>query len=137
MLMVLLDTAPLVDYLRGDPEAVRVFEFLQGNPRPIGTTPFTYLELFRGVGRAEHPSRERRAIEGLLGSMHVFEFPPEAAQQAGLLEARLRSQGDPVPLVDLLIGCIALHHGQPVLTTDEKDYGKIPGLEVFGYDSLA
>ncbi len=135
--MVLLDTAPIVDYLRGDPRASEVVQMLEGSPQPIGTTPFTYLELFRGVGKAQESSEERRAVESLLGSLHVFEFTPEAAQQAGLLDNRLRLEGDPVPLVDLLIGAIALHYGQPVLTADKKDYERIPGLEVFGYDSIA
>lgn len=131
--MPVLDTASVIDVLEGVEDAVAIFDFLRQGSAPLGVTPYTHYELSAGVGRSSRPDEERRQVEGFLEGLTVFGFDPEAARQAGLLDAELSAEGRPVSLVDLMIGCTALHHGQSVVTTDEAGFEPIPGLEVLAY----
>lgn len=131
--MPVLDTAYVIDVLEGDEDAVTIFDFLRQGSAPLGVTPYTHFELYAGIGRSSRSDEERQRVEGFLDGLTVFDLEPEAARQAGLLDAELSAEGRPVSLVDLMIGCIALHHGQSVVTKDEEGFEPIPGLEVLVY----
>lgn len=131
--MPLLDTTLCVDFLKDRRKAVEMVDVLQRGPAPVGTGPHTLYELYGGVGQAADERDERRRVEEFLRSLYVFPFEPEAARTAGLLEARLAGEGRTVPLLDLFIGCTALHHGEPVVTRNRRHFEPIPGLEVLSY----
>jgi predicted nucleic acid-binding protein len=59
----------------------------------------------------------------------VFPFAPEAAKQAARIQAEMQAQGSRLPILDLLIGCTAVHHGQTLVTRD-ADFHRIKGLDV-------
>lgn len=131
--MPVLDTTFVVDFLRGDEGAKRLMRLLQQGSAPLGVTPYTHFELYSGIGRSRRPDEEKRKVESFLRSMVVFPFEPEAAKAAGLLDARFSREGAPLPLLDLLIGATALHHGEAVVTRNKKHFEAIPGLEVLAY----
>lgn len=131
--MPVLDTSFVIDFLEGEEEAVSIFDFLRQQAAPLGVTAYTHFELYAGVGRAQRPDRERRQVEGVLDGLTLFAFAPEAARQAGLLDAELAEAGEPVGLVDLMIAATALHHGQSVVTRDAVGFERVPGLEVLSY----
>lgn len=131
--MPVLDTAYVIDVLEGLEDAVTIFDFLKQGSAPLGVTPYTHFELYAGIGRSSRPDAERQRVEGFLDGLTLFPFEPGAARQAGLLDAELEARGRPVSLVDLMIGCTALHHGQSVVTKDADGFEPIPGLEVLGY----
>lgn len=131
--MPVLDTGFVIDLLDGDEDAVRLMRLLQQQTPPVGVTAYTHFELYAGVGRSHQPEEETRKVEDFLRSLLVFPFEPEAAKAAGLLDAQLTKRGAKVNLLDLLIGCTALHHGEAVVTRNVRDFRKIPGLEVLAY----
>lgn len=131
--MPVLDTSFVIDFLRGRERAVSIFDFLQQGSAPVGVTPYTHYELYAGIGRSSRGDEERQRVEGLLDGLAFFPFEPEAARQAGLLDAELSAAGQPSSLIDLMIGAIALHHGQAVVTRDRNAFEGIQGLEVLTY----
>lgn len=131
--MPVLDTGFAIDFLRGDERATRLMHLLQQGSDPLGVTPYTHFELYSGIGRSHRPDEETRKVEGFLRSLVVFPFEPEAAKHAGLLDARLQREGASIGLLDLLIGCTALHHGESVVTRNKRDFEAIPGLRVLAY----
>lgn len=131
--MPVLDTSFVIDFLEGEEDAVTIFDFLQQGSAPLGVTSYTHFELYAGIGRSSQPDQERQQVEGFLDGLSVFGFAPEAARQAGLLDAELAAEGEPVGLVDLMIAATALHHGQSVVTRDPGGFGRVPGLEVLSY----
>lgn len=72
-------------------------------------------------------------MESFLRSLVVFPFEPEAAKQAGLLDARFEREGLAIGLLNLLIGCTALHHGEAIVTRNRKRFDAIPGMDVLPY----
>lgn len=131
--MPVLDTSFVIDFLEGEEDAVTIFDFLRQGSAPLGVSPYTHFELYAGIGRGRQPDRERRQVEGFLDGLTLFGFEPEAARQAGLLDAELAAEGEPVGLVDLMIAATALHHGQSVVTRDAGGFERVPGLEVLSY----
>lgn len=131
--MPILDTTFVIDFLRGDGAAARLMRLLQQESAPLGITPYTHYELYAGLGRSARPDDEKRRVDGFLRMLVVFPFEAEAAKMAGLLDARLARDGTPIGLLDLLIGCIAVHHGEAVVTRNRRHFEPIPGLEVLGY----
>lgn len=131
--MPVLDTSYVIDFLEGEEDAVTIFDFLRQGSAPLGITPYTHFELYAGVGRSSRSGEERQRVEGFLEGLTLFEFEPAAARQAGLLDAELAAEGRSASLVDLMIGAVALHHGQSVVTGDPDGFDPIPGLELLTY----
>jgi predicted nucleic acid-binding protein len=128
-----LDTSYVVDFLEGEEDAVTIFDMLRQGSAPLGVTSYTHFELYAGIGRSQQPDRERRQVVNFLEGLTLFDFEPEAARQAGLLDVELAASGEPVGLVDLMIAATALHHGQSVVTRDPEGFERVPGLEVLTY----
>jgi tRNA(fMet)-specific endonuclease VapC len=131
--MPALDTCFVIDFLRGDPGAIAVMRLLQQGTRPLGISPHVEYELYAGIGRSNQPDAAKQRVEAFLAELVRFPFTPEAARMAGLLDARLAAQGVRLPVMDLLIGCSALHAGEPVVTRDASPFRRIEGLEVLVY----
>lgn len=131
--MPVFDTSFVVDFLRGDEGARRLMRLLERGAAPLGVTPYTHFELYAGIGRSDRAAEEKRRVESLLDALVVFPFEAEAAKFAGLLDARLEREGRSVGLVDLLMGCTALHHGESLVTRNRKHFAPIPGLDVLAY----
>lgn len=131
--MPVLDTCFVIDFLRGDAGAAKVMALLQQGSRPLGITPHTEFELYAGIGRSRQPDTEKQRVEAFLAELVSFPFSPAAARAAGLLEARLSAAGRRPFILDLFIGCTALHAGEPIVTRDRDPFEAIPGLEVLAY----
>jgi len=95
----------------------------------------TCSELLVGVHKANTAERSiKRAafVEGLLASLPIFEFDLETARVHAKTLAAL-PKGVTIGAHDLLIGATAIRYGFPVLTTNVKDFLRIPGLEILEF----
>jgi tRNA(fMet)-specific endonuclease VapC len=90
-------------------------------------------ELIHGIYRAQTPViRQRRElfINELLADLTVYPYTKETAFLAGKLDGEQQSRGVVIPFGDLLIGATALSLGFQVLTGNQRDFRRIPGLSV-------
>lgn len=131
--MPVLDTCFILDVLRGEARAEGVWRLLQQGTRPLGISPHSEYELYRGIGRSTRPDAEKQRVEAFLAELVRFPFSSEVARLAGLMDARLSAEGTRPSALDLFIGCAALHAGEPVVTRDAGPFRAIPGLEVLAY----
>jgi predicted nucleic acid-binding protein len=95
----------------------------------------TASELLVGVHRADsaHRRTQRLAfVENVFGTFPVLDFDLAAARAHAQVLAQM-PKGVVVDAHDLLIGATAVRYGMPVLTTNRKDFDRIPGLEVLAY----
>ncbi len=128
-----LDTAALIDAMRNEPRARAAVEAAADGG--IVTTEVNVYELYAGAHREGRPVEpEIRAIERAIGEVEVLPFIRGASVRAAALTSLLRSRGRAVGTLDLLIAAIALTHGVTrVLTRDERDFSRIPGIRVETY----
>lgn len=129
---MILDSTFLVDVLRS---AESVHE-LVANIDPTGT-PFvstiTIKELFEGICLSDASDAERSAVRELLEDVNEIPFDREIAFQAGEINARLVSNGEPIDETDVQIGATALVHGYPVVTRNVDHFERLDGLDVVTY----
>jgi predicted nucleic acid-binding protein len=93
----------------------------------------TAAELLHGVYRADTPERRKRRediVEAFLATMPIIDFDLAAARVRARVDADLQAKGITVPRDDLAIACTALSRGFDVVTRNQRDFLKVPGLVV-------
>ncbi|WP_395093979.1 type II toxin-antitoxin system VapC family toxin [Armatimonas sp.] len=133
--LLLLDTDHLSLLQRGGSESETLRERLKlVAPDDYGVTIITYMEQVEGrlaeINKAQTPAAQTAAFLGLhetltlYQTIAVWDFTPQAAALFFLL----RSQKIRVGTQDLRIACIALANNATLLTRNQRDFERIPGL---------
>jgi tRNA(fMet)-specific endonuclease VapC len=82
-------------------------------------------------GLAWKKSEKLRAqMEKILGGLEVLDFGAPAHQKYGELRALLRSMGKPIGPNDLFIAAHALALDAVLVTDNEKEFSRVPGLKI-------
>ncbi len=133
---MVLDTCFVIDLMRETARgingpAVQKISDLQN--AEIYISMFTICELRAGAAMSKNPKAELKKIENMAEYMGILYPDSSFPVLYGEVEALLRSKGQPIPVMDLLIGISAKTAGQSVLTLDVEHFGRIPGLNVVSY----
>jgi len=132
--MVLLDTTFLSDVVRKKPEAVKVLEAMVERGERLSTSSLNLAELYAGVFLLPDPAAHLAAAEQIVEALVLFDFDARAARTFGEIDAHLSATGTVIPAKDLLIASVALSHGEhEVLTRNQKDFARVPGIQVRAY----
>jgi len=124
---LLPDTCAWVDFFSGKstPLAVAVEQALRDGT--VITCGVILCELIQGI---KNPAEEA-AVLNAFAAVPTLEISSDLWIEAGRLSAQLRSQGQTLPLSDLLIAVLAKEHGFTVLTID-RHFAQVTGLRVVG-----
>ncbi len=130
---VLIDTAPLIALERGGATA-RLDASVGEEER--GISVITASELLHGVHRADaHHALGRRAfVEHILAVMDPIPISATVARVHAELWAAVEAAGTPIGAHDLWIAATALAHGLGVVTSNVRDFARIPSLRVVAFD---
>jgi predicted nucleic acid-binding protein len=122
---ILPDTCAWIDFFKGNqtPLADSLAQALLQSE--VVTCGVVLYELLQGVKK---PADEELALNALQALPHM-EMSRELWIKAGKLSATLRKGGHTLPLSDIIIATIALHHTCSVLTVD-RHFAEIPGLKL-------
>jgi hypothetical protein len=121
---VMVDTSAWIDaFRRGDaPVAAELRSLLVADrARTCGPVLF---EVQRGLR-----PRERRLVLPLMAAVRCVPFDEGDFPRAAELDFGLRSRGDTLPIMDVLIAAACLRHGLPLLTLD-RHFERVPGLRI-------
>ena len=99
-------------------------------PGSVGVSAITCCELEFGAANSSKPAWNRQVLAEFLAPLHLAAFPVEAAGHYGALRKVLKDRGRPVGAMDLLIAAHALTEGWTLVTNNEKEFRRIPGLAV-------
>ena len=103
---------------------------------PIFVSSITLSELWVGAHRADNETRRRRRlefIENFALPCDQLPFTTDTARVHSRLHADLLARGQMIGAHDLLIAATAVEHGLAVLTTNRREFDRIPGLAVVAY----
>lgn len=114
----LVDTDVLIDYLRGQAQAVAYLETLD---EPFHVSVVSVAELFAGVRDGE----ERDRLASFLGACNIVELNAAISESGGLYR-RDYGKSHGVGLADALIAATADSQEMTVVTLNAKHY---PGLK--------
>lgn len=129
MTRFLLDTSVCIDVIRGRAPG------LPGRLRrrkigTVGISAITLAELRYGVARSSDPERNLVALAHVLAPLVVEPFGDEAASMYGEVRPALERSGTPIGPLDTLIASHALALGAALVTGNEREFRRVPGLRV-------
>lgn len=123
----LLDTNMCIYLMKHQPEAV-ARRFAQCYVGDVVMSAITFAELQYGVAVSADPARERDNLASLIEDIPVMPFDGAAALAYGPIRLATRdSKKDPL---DKLIAAHALALGVKLVTNNEKDFAKYPGVTI-------
>ena len=125
----LLDTNICIYLIKQKP--VQVIERLQRMAiDDLGISVITLAELEYGVAKSAFYERNKLALAGFLAPLEILPFSETAAAVYGNIRADLERSGVPIGAFDCLIGAQALAGNLTLVTNNEREFRRIPGLTV-------
>lgn len=103
----------------------------------MGIAAVTASELLHGCHcAADAGVRARRFafVEAILGLIPVLPFGLMEARRHAELWAELTARGELIGAHDLLISATALARGHALITLNQRDFTRVPGLELAPLD---
>ena len=131
--MLALDSNTISYYFRGDEQVVPRLHALA--PEEIGVPAIVAYELRYGLLRLPPAASKPRlaALETLLQPMQILPFDAECAEYAASIRRTLEKNGTPIGPHDLLIAATALRHHARLVTRNEREFARVPGLQVVNW----
>lgn len=121
-----LDTDAVVDLLRGR-HAVRE-RVAALSPDDLGVSTMTVAELLFGAAMSSDPVRSETEVRRLLDVVRTHAFGQHAAAAHARLRRALRAK--PIGPNDLVIAATAVALGATLVTSNVREFGRVPGLRV-------
>ncbi len=90
----------------------------------------TVAELYFGVAKSQAPVSDAEALTEFLAPFAMFPFDNEAAFAYGPLRTHLERSGTSSGPLDTLIAAHALALKLTLITNNEKEFRRVPGLKV-------
>ena len=129
---MILDSTFLIDVLRGDADVSELIGEIDAAGTPF-VSAVTVMELHEGVHLADATDAERSRVSELLAGINELPFDRACAMQAGEINARLVSEGEPIDETDVMIAATALVNDRPVVTRNVDHFDRIGGLDTVTY----
>ena len=127
----LLDPNTLAYLINRSPGAERIKRRLSGrSPGEVRLSAITLSEVQYGLARGDVSLERREAFAGLLELFEVEAYPPAAARDFGEIRVALERAGRRIGPYDLLIAAHARHIGAVLVTNNEREFRRVPGLSV-------
>lgn len=126
--MVVLDTDVIIDHLRErHARETALLRIAKKVPKEnLAISVITVQELYEGKSAAEKDKEEY--LLATITPLRILTYNYEIADLAGELARDLRQ---PIEFADAAIAATALVHGASLATLNQRDFGKISGLELF------
>lgn len=126
---VMLDTNICIYIIKRRPQSV-LGRFTSFAVRDIGISTITLAELQYGAAKSQQPKQNREALEQFISPLEVAAFDREATAAYGKIRAALEKRGLPIGSMDMLIAAHALSLGVTLVTNNEREFRRVPGLPV-------
>ena len=126
--MYLLDANILGDLAR-NPDGMAARAMKRAADEKIATSIIVCCEIEYGL-ELKKSEKLRRRMEAILGEIDIFSFGPPAHQRYGALRSELRAIGKPIGPNDLFIAAHALALDATLVTDNEKEFSRVPGLKI-------
>lgn len=129
MITYLLDTNICIYVIKRRPPQV-LERFRKADISSIGISSITYSELIFGAAKSLRPEQNRMALTQFVAPLEIVPYDDTAAQRYGDLRACLERQGTPIGSLDMLIAAHALALNCVLVTNNEKEFARVPGLKM-------
>ena len=134
--MFLLDTNIIIAILRGKQEIVRKYQQIISKKQPVYLTTYTITEIYIGFADQEYKQQNLeklniqkklfdKMINFLEAQKRIISLDLEAAKIMGTLLYQLKTKGNPIPFIDVIIGAIGISKKLTIITSDKTHFNSI------------
>ena len=120
---MVIDTDVLIWYMKGNEKAYKVIE----KSKNIFLSVVTYMELVQGM-------RNKNELNNLRRALHVWNskilYISEEISVKAMFSIEQHYLSHSIQIADALIGATAVAYGLPILTSNDKHYKILKGVEV-------
>ena len=100
------------------------------SPGEIRVSAITLAELYYGFALGNVSVERTQTFRDLLDLFQLEDFPVSAVQEYGEIQATFEHAGRKIGPYDLLIAAHARHIGAVLVTNNEREFRRVPGLSV-------
>jgi tRNA(fMet)-specific endonuclease VapC len=127
----MFDTDILIYFVNRKPGFEKIVRRMSGrSPGELRLSAITLAELKFGIENGEFRTENRRALTDVLPLFQADDLPSGAAQDFGEIKTALLRKGKAIGPYDMLIAAHARHIGATVVTNNEREFRRVPGLAV-------
>ncbi|MFH1860421.1 MAG: type II toxin-antitoxin system VapC family toxin [bacterium] len=128
MILYLIDTDWIIDFLKGKEEIVDKLTFLADKGLTISI--ISLAELYEGIYASNNPEKQMKGLHDFLTSITVLGIDDEIVKIFGKQRAMLRKEGNLIDNFDLLIASTCLYYDLILMTNNIKHFGRIKELKI-------
>ena len=125
----LLDTCICI-YLLNKRLLPLISKFKRHQPGEIGISVITASELQYGVAKSSQQKKNQEMLDAFLAPFEIFPYDAKAVMAYGSIRAELEKKGQLIGPLDMLIAAQALSGSLILVTNNEKEFQRIPGLQL-------
>ena len=130
-MICMLDTDILIYFMNRNRGFEKIARRMSGrSPGEMRLSAITLAELRFGIDQGELRKQNNATLDGLLEFLEVDDFPGEAAHDFAQIKTALVSDGTPIGPFDLLIAAHARRIRATLVTNNEREFRRVPGLTV-------
>jgi tRNA(fMet)-specific endonuclease VapC len=96
----------------------------------IGISVITASELQYGVAKSSQQEKNQERLDAFLAPFEIFPYDAKAVMAYGSIRAELEKKGQLIGPLDMLIAAQALSSSLILVTNNEKEFQRIPGLQI-------
>jgi len=124
----MLDTHIVIYVMKRRP--IEVLDIFNDRAGLMCISAITLSELMHGAEKSERVSHNLSKVEDFASRIDVLEYGELAAGHYGDIRAALEKQGQTIGVNDLHIAGHARSEGLTIVTNNEKEFLRVPGLRV-------
>lgn len=125
----MLDTNACVELIRQRSD--RMLRKIQRlRPDDVSVSSVTLSELEYGAAKSADPERNRLALAAFMTPLNILAYDDAVAPVYGRVRAALERAGTPIGPLDTMIAAHALSLGLTIVTANEDEFRRVPGLKV-------
>lgn len=88
------------------------------------------LSCSTGLKKSSNPEKNAQALIKFIIPLEVLDFDYNAAIKYGLIRTDLEKRGIPIGPLDTMIAAHCFSQGLTLITNNEKEFVRVPGLKV-------
>lgn len=125
----LLDTCVVSDFVKGEKNTLKRLKSI--SPVDIFISSLTVMEVKYGLAiNPERAIKIQPIIETFLISITVLPFSSQEAEKAAEIRSILKMAGSPIGAYDVLIAATAISHNHIVVTSNIREFQRVPNLQI-------
>ena len=124
----LIDTDWSIDYMHQRGSTIRLVD--EFAPQGVGMSIVSLAELYEGAFYSADPQAESQSLRNFLSGFEIVHLDEDICQIFARQRGRLRTTGNIISDMDILIGATALRHNLTLLSNNRRHFERIEGLNI-------